>query len=159
MSSSSTSRGSAMLQVSGPNESTVAYATYGKIFDECAAQKFSKYASRFTCVYFLLSVSQILFTTFGALFQTTTLTSELGETVEQALNSASIALGFMAAIMGAILHISRVQVAAYECAFAYATLSLYLNSRKAMPIHLYNAVMKTNTLCLRMPKRCGAAPV
>lgn len=134
---------------------TVAYATYSQIFDDCAAEKFRSYASRFTCIYYAMSITQILLSAVAALFQTTTITSELGDGVEQALNTASIGLGFGAAFVGSVLHITKVHVAAYECNLAYSNLSLYLSNKKAMPIHLYESVMKTHTFCHPIPRRCG----
>jgi len=158
MSSSSSKKGASSTG-GGGDGTTVSYSTYSKIFDECAADKFRSYASRFTCIYFALSISQILLSAVAALFQTTTITSDLGDDVEQALNTASIGLGFSAAFVGSVLHITKVHVAAYECNLAYANLSLYLSSKKAMPIHLYESVMKTHTFCHPVPRRCGEETV
>ena len=71
---------------------------------------------------------------------------------QRVLSLVSFFTGLQAAILIATIHVSKLHLCAFDCLNAATLLEDYITTQRSMPVHVFEKIGATNTLCFKISR-------
>ncbi len=152
MSSTTTRKKDAIVVQSDPD---IPYHNYITFYDIESAASLRRLYRNFYGVYYIMNILAIGFSAASSFVSTPNAfaVSDAGEDSnfnQRTLSLVSFFTGLLAAILIAIIHVSKLHLCAFDCLNAATLLEYYITTQRSMPVHIFEKIGATNTLCFKI---------
>jgi hypothetical protein len=154
MSSTTTRKKDAIVVQSDPD---IPYQNYITFYDMESAASLRRLHRNFYGVYYVMNILAIGFSVASSFVSTPNAfavsdASEDRNFNQRVLSLVSFFTGLQAAILIATIHVSKLNLCAFDCLNAATLLEYYLTTQRSMPVHVFEKIGATNTLCFKISR-------
>lgn len=133
------------------------HSVYSATFDRCSVDRFDRYRLVFRRVRLSLVTVNLLLVSMATVVQGLETGEVLDGDASTSLkwqNVLTLVSGVSALILRGVEQTIGLAQAETQCDTAHADLAYYLSTKRSMPFHVHDRILRTNTLWYPSPKTC-----